>query len=188
MVVVTATVLLGALALAQLTRNEVVPGAPSSAGLLRAAAIASLLAALTIAIDAITVPFSAGINVRFPKSLLFYPVMAMVVEVLFHLLPLALLSAPFGRRFRGGGVRAKRRSLWACVVLVALVEPIFQISLAGDAPSWLRVYLAAHLFVFNVGQLWLFVRHGFLTMVVFRLVYYLHWHVLWGHARLELLF
>jgi hypothetical protein len=32
------------------------------------------------------------------------------------------------------------------------------------------------------------VRYGFLSMYAFRLVYYLHWHIVWGYLRLQLLF
>jgi hypothetical protein len=42
--------------------------------------------------------------------------------------------------------------------------------------------------VINLVQLTLFRRYDFLTMYAFRLVYYLVWHVAWGHLRLQVLF
>gem|GEM_PF-6781297 len=37
-------------------------------------------------------------------------------------------------------------------------------------------------------QLILLRRYGYLSMIWFRVFYYLLWHVLWGEARLALLF
>ena len=34
----------------------------------------------------------------------------------------------------------------------------------------------------------LFQRYDFMAMHAFRLVYYLTWHIVWGYARLKLLF
>ncbi|MEZ4444025.1 MAG: hypothetical protein R3B72_33440 [Polyangiaceae bacterium] len=179
---VTIVVGAGALALARLERVDLVLLRHPLRGMRLAVGAALLFAVPTIGLDAATVPFSAAINVRFPASLLFYPVMAVVVEILFHAVPLALL-APL---LRPGEARSRR--LWACVILVALLEPAFQVALAGPIPGWLSAYLALHLFAFSVVQLWLFIRHDFVTMLVFRLSYYLCWHILWGHLRIQLLF
>jgi hypothetical protein len=112
--------------------------------------------------------------------------MAVTAELAFHAVPLALLCSVVERARSTGSSRPRR--LWACVAFVALIEPTFQIVLAGPIPGWLTAYLAAHLFAFSVAELWLFVGHDFVTMLAFRLIYYLCWHVIWGHARLELLF
>ena len=44
--------------------------------------------------------------------------------------------------------------------------------------------------VVDIGlvQLTLLRRYGYLPMLWFRVCYYLLWHVLWGEARLQLLF
>jgi hypothetical protein len=150
-----------------------------------AAGIATVLALGMITVDVAAVPFGADINVPLPKALLFYPIMAVVVELAFHAIPLSLLWALVGRNAEED---AKRRRLFVSFGLVALLEPAFQLAWAGELPPWMTVLLAGHLFVFNVAQLWLFRRHGFFTMLGMRLVYYLWWHILWGALRLTLLF
>lgn len=49
-----------------------------------------IFASIAILIDLIN-PFSSDINILFPKSLLFYPVIAFFVEVVFHVFPLAIV-------------------------------------------------------------------------------------------------
>ncbi|HSR42769.1 MAG TPA: hypothetical protein VLL48_11370 [Longimicrobiales bacterium] len=155
-------------------------------GLLRAALLATLLAGAVALFD-LQVVFPRGINVPFPRSLLFYPAIALVAEVAFHALPLALLL--LGVVLVGGARRWEGVVLYALAV-VALLEPLFQLGFPSAAalPAWGRIYLGVHLLVFNGLQLWIFRRHDFLSMYAFRLVYYGWWHVAWGHARLELLF
>jgi hypothetical protein len=45
-----------------------------------------------------------------------------------------------------------------------------------------------HVYVLGVVHLILLRRYGYLPMLWFRVCYYLLWHVLWGAARLPLLF
>jgi hypothetical protein len=40
----------------------------------------------------------------------------------------------------------------------------------------------------NLCQLLIFRRYDFISMYTFRIAYYMLWHVLWGYARLRLLF
>jgi hypothetical protein len=178
----TIVVAMGMPALARLEKAgfEIRARNPARRGLLPAAAVAILLAALMIALDAVGRPFGDDINVLLPKALLFYPVMAFVAEIVFHAVPLSLLSG-------GVGLRADDTSRWRlglCFSVVALLEPTFQVVFVADLPAWMLIYLPAHLLVFNVAQLWLYRRHDFLTMIGFRMIYYLAWHILWGYARL----
>jgi hypothetical protein len=55
-------------------------------------------------------------------------------------------------------------------------------------PLYINVYMWIHLFVFNFLQMLVFKRYDFLKMYMFRLVYYLLWHIVWGSVRLGLLF
>jgi len=59
-------------------------------GFLIATGLAALLGLGIIIVDLITI-FPADTNRPFPDSLFFYPIFGFVVEVIFHLLPLALL-------------------------------------------------------------------------------------------------
>ena len=126
-------------------------------------------------------------NVPPPWSLLFYPVIAYVVEVIFHAVPLALLLATLGPLFR----KLNRTSLvWVCIVLASVLEPMFQLraGLAAKHLSWLEVYVGLHVFAFNVVQMYVFRRYDFVSLYSLPLFYYLHWHIIWGYLRLQGLF
>ncbi len=85
------------------------------------AAVQWFVAAVPFAMLAIGVDrllgFPRDINVPAPWSLLFYPVMGFVVEVAFHAAPLALLAVM---------LTARLQKTWACLALVALIEPLFR--------------------------------------------------------------
>ncbi len=152
---------------------------PSTSGLILLAALATVFAVPPIVVDLLA-PFPADLNIMPPGAFLFYPVMAFVVECLFHLLPLALLVALLGNGIRG--------SITPFLIVVALAEPTFQVLLSrpGDATAAVLVFVAIHLFAFNLFQLILFRRYGFAVMFGVRLVYYLNWHIVWGSFRLTL--
>ncbi|MBL9095676.1 MAG: hypothetical protein JNK07_02010 [Alphaproteobacteria bacterium] len=144
-------------------------------GFVASAFVATLLAAVAIGVD-----FTVGIevaNVPPPWSLAFYPVMAFVAEVVFHLLPLALLLAA------ASALRvSKEVSVWSAMALSSLIEPTFQI--AGDSAGWLAAYVWLQVWAVNATQLYVFRRFGFVSMYLVRIVYYLHWHIVWGALRL----
>ena len=121
-----------------------------------------------------------------PQALTFYPAVGLVAEVVFHLLPLAILL-PVLNLIAGrlGGERV----VWLGMLLVAVSEPTFQViagggnrSPGGDAYTWL------HIFAIAVLQLYVFRRFDFASMYSFRLIYYAYWHILWGAIRLRVLF
>ncbi len=147
-------------------------------------AVASV-ALLPFAAAAIAADLSAGFprdtNVPWPNAWLLYPSVALVAESAFHLLPLAGLAWATGSRFRGR--RVDRRTV-ALVLPVAAVEPVVQIALGTGLPA----FTVVHVYAFGVVQLLLLRRYGYLPMLWFRLGYYLLWHILWGAARLELLY
>lgn len=144
------------------------------------------LATGTVLVDVVAV-LPPTLNVPFPDSLLFYPTIAFVVEILIHLLPLAAVQLFTGVDFRPV---SSLRSGWGLVVAVALIEPVLQLHLgfAPALPTWAVVVILAIVFAVNLTELALFVRVGFVSMLAVRLVYYLIWHVVWGHVRLDVLF
>jgi hypothetical protein len=150
-----------------------------------AAALATLFAIPVILLD-LRVPFPRELNVPPPQSLLFYPTMGCVAEICFHALPLAVLLGLLG------GLTRKRPGalVWPCILLAALLEPVLQVSLGLSARpfSWADAYVGAHVFAFNVLQMYVFRRYDFIAMYSMRLVYYLWWHIIWGYLRLQLLF
>ncbi len=156
-------------------------------------AMGSLLApfAIGVGFGAVLVPLDAAfrlpgdLNIAPPVSVLFYPALATVVEILFHLLPLAVLCLVFEKAlFRGADVRRLRIAAFA---IVSLIEPIFQTLLPylSDYSPVLRLIVAVYSILFNVVPLALARKRGFSAMLAFRVGQYLLWHVLWGALRLS---
>ncbi len=150
---------------------------------------ALLLAALftiPVAILDYFVPFPEDINVSFPHSLLFYPVMAYLVEIAFHLLPFAWL---YWLLARGQNFANHSRAFWISIVSISLIEPAFQTWASTEqAPLWKETYVFLHILTFNVVGLVLFKEFDFVTMYALRIFYYFFWHILWGSWRLSIIF
>ena len=155
-------------------------------GLAIAGGLALLFALLMILVDS-RFPLPEDINRPLPQALFFYPSIAFVVDILFHVLPLALIL--FVLTALPGNLSFER-IIWPTILLVALLEPLFQTSLSVNRSGspWLTGYIALHIFLINLTQLALFKRYDFVTMYSFRLVYYALWHILWGVIRLRILF
>lgn len=148
---------------------------------LRVAVILGLAFAVPTVIADIALGFPAGINASLPGAILFYPLMGYVAETAFHLVPLSLLFLLARSVMREPPVRA-------IIGIAALVEPAFQVLAATGQTTGLDVFVAVHLTVFSVVLLALYRRYDFVTAFAFRLAYYLAWHIVWGEARLQLLF
>jgi hypothetical protein len=155
-------------------------------GLIRADLYATLFAMPVVLADLIF-RYPQNINVPLPDALLFYPTIAFIAEIAFHVLPYALLLFAAERLLRKA---PSRNVLWTCVVLAAALEPAFQSAFASSEGEFssAEVYTVPQVFAIGIVQLYLFRRYDFFTTYVFRVVYYLHWHILWGYLRLQLLF
>ncbi len=160
--------------------------AGNTKGILVAAALAVPFAIAIILVDLIAV-FPEDTNILLPDALLFYPAMGFVVDIVFHVLPLAILlliltSLPLNISFE--------KAVLPCILLIAILEPIYQTVLGFSSPQqlWTTIFVAANIFLINLTQLLLFRRYDFVSMYSFRLVYYLLWHIIWGYARLKLFF
>ncbi len=158
----------------------------NTTGLLVAAALAIPFAIAIILVD-LKVVFPEDTNVLVPDALLFYPAMGFVVDIVFHVLPLTILlfiltSPPLNISFE--------KAILPCILVIALLEPIYQsvLGFSSPQPLWANIFIAANIFLINLTQLLLFRRYDFVSMYSFRLVYYLLWHIIWGYARLKLLF
>ena len=137
--------------------------------------LGTLLALPPIAIDLLT-GFSRNMNVPIPAAFLFYPAVALLADVLFHLLPLAALTWMS---------QGKVRIVWLFAPVV-FTEPIFQAANA-TGPTIQTWLVFANVSLISAAQLWVFWRHGFGAMIALRLVFYFVWHIVWGVARLALL-
>jgi hypothetical protein len=145
-----------------------------------AGAAALPLAAVAIGVD-VAVGFPQDTNVAWPQAWLVYPAIVVVAETAFHLLPLGGLVWLTRSRFDDQHFTERT---WALVLAAAAVEPAAQAALG----SALLPFVVPHVFVIGVVEMLLLRRFGYVPMVAFRVLYYLAWHVLWGQARLELLF
>lgn len=148
--------------------------------------LAIFFASLTVLIDLNVGPtgFPADINVPFPKSLLFYPAMGFLAEIVFHVIPLSLLLAALSAIFKTVG----RELLWTCLLIIPLTEVAFQIAPMGNFPLWAVITFAINLFLFELSELLIFKKYDFISMYTFRLSYYCIWHIVWGYMRLSTLF
>ncbi len=157
------------------------------AGLFRYSGLGVLFVIASILVD-LKVGFPADLNVLFPKSLAFYPAIAFLVEIVFHVLPLTMLLIFTTTLFKN---ISYARMLWICILIVALLEPVYQVMpMVGSNhfPLWAVAIVWVNIFIFNLAQLLIFRRYDFISMYSFRLVYYLAWHIVWGYLRLNILF
>ena len=118
-----------------------------------------------------------SLNVGFPASILFYSGGAIIVEALFRLiiitLPVWLIANVILRK------RGQATVFWIVAVLTSLLEPWTQVSLVlGHADVMLILGVATY--ALNLFEAFLFWRYGFLAPVVFRVCFYLVWHVIGG--------
>lgn len=166
---------LGAVAIGSLRRNGFFAQAEQrGTGLAAAARLASVLALPPILAD-LASPFPEAANVPWPDAWLFYPAIAVVAVAVLQLAPLALAQAFTGRA-------------WLAIATAALTEPALQAVYSLGQPGWQIAFVAGQVFLAGLAGLILFRRHGIGALIWFRLVYYLLWHILWGAARLPLLF
>ena len=126
-----------------------------------------------------TLGLSATFNTPFPGSLLLYPGGAIIVEVIYRLLPIPLLLWLVSSVILRG--RGQTQTFWALAALTSLLEPASQdlsfvpFGIVPVAASFIPDY------AFNFVQAAYFRRYGFLSAIVVRLGVYLVWHVIYGN-------
>jgi hypothetical protein len=119
-------------------------------------------------------------NTPFPGSLLLYPGGAIIVEVMYRLLPMPLLLWVISSVILRG--RGQTRTFWALAAVTSLLEPVSQdltfahYGIIPIAASVLPDY------TFNFVQAIYFRRYGFLAAIVVRLGDYLIWHIIYGNG------
>lgn len=161
-------------------------GEPSRGPGVKLPALLALGFGAAILVVDIALGFEPGINIDWPTSVLFYPVMGFVAEIVFHIVPLALVVPAF-RRWADASRGAF--GVVAPFLLVAPIEAIYQVlGTSSDGSVWLTRYLTLHMLAFGSAALLVLRRHGFGSLMSFRLTYYLIWHVAWGAVRVDLLF
>ena len=124
-------------------------------------------------------------HIFWPESLLFYPAIGFLVEIIFHILPLSAILLAFSFIFKNKNFK---KITWTSIFIVALLEPTYQTFFMGIYPIWAIVAIWFNLFFFNLIQLITFKEYDFVSMFLLRLFYYLMWHIGWGYIRLDLFF
>ena len=153
-------------------------------GLKLSVVLATVLAIAIVAAD-FFIRYPEDTNVPFPQSLMFYPSIGFVAEIIFHVLPLALFLIILNPL---GGWISRDKIIWLGIFLVAVLEPTFQVVFEGKSFTWGSAYTWIHVFVIAFLQLYMFRRFDFISMYSLRLFYYIYWHILWGAIRLQVLF
>ncbi len=185
--VVVGASLVGAAALWNLQANfgfTILKGRTTLRGMALAVVLATLLAVAIVVAD-FFIRYPENMNVPVPQALLFYPSVGFVAEILFHVLPLTLLLLAMNLFV---GQLDQERIIWLGILLVAALEPTFQVLFERRPLTWGAAYTWVHVFAIAFLQLYVFRRFDFVAMYAFRLFYYAYWHILWGVIRLRVLF
>lgn len=119
----------------------------------------------------------ASIHIDFPASLLIYPGGAVIVDVIYYLVPIPLLVWLISGVLLKG--RHREPVFWTVGALAAAIEPLTQ-DLGYPGPAWVMLLLLAEDYALNLAQVVLLRRDGFLAAVLLRVSFYLVWHVAWG--------
>jgi len=104
---------------------------------------------------------------------------AIIVELLYRLLPLAFLQWLIAERLRKG--RGRAQVFWTLAVLTSLLEPLGMIESILLYPLPVAVAYFVHSFGLNLFQAVIFRRSGFLAAIVVRAAFYVIWHVIYIH-------
>ena len=186
LVIVVASVV-GAAALWVLQSSHefvILKGRTTLRGVALSAVLATVLGVAIVVADFI-IRYPQDMNVPVPQALLFYPAVGFVAEIMFHVLPLVLLLLALNPLV---GHLGRNRVVWLGILLVAVLEPTFQVLFEGKAFTWGAAYTWIHVFAIAFLQLYMFRHFDFVSMYSFRLFYYAYWHILWGVIRLQILF
>jgi hypothetical protein len=162
----------------------ILKGRETLRGVALSAVFATVLAIAIVVAD-FFIRYPEDTNVPVPQALLFYPAIGFVAEIVFHVLPLALLLLALTPLV---GTLGRERVVWFGILVVAVLEPFFQVLFEKKPFTWGAVYTWIHVFAIAFLQLYVFRRFDFVSMYVFRLIYYGYWHILWGVIRLKVLF
>jgi hypothetical protein len=119
----------------------------------------------------------ASIHIEFPASVLVYTGGAVIVEVIYRLLPIPLLMFLVSNLLLKG--RGQETTFWCLAVPLSSVEALGDLGLRKYGMGTMAAVFAQD-YALNLIQAWVFRRAGLLAAILVRVVFYLVWHVLWG--------
>jgi hypothetical protein len=118
-----------------------------------------------------------SIHLPAPYSILAYLAAAVVIEAMFHLLPLGLAT------FIAEKLGAQSRTLMIVFIMVALLvavlEPITQASVLASRPAVL-IGVATFIYVYGLIACWQLWKIGPTASILMRIAFYFVWHVTLG--------
>jgi hypothetical protein len=119
-------------------------------------------------------------NAPFPGSIFFYAGGAILVEVLYRLLPIPLLLWLISSLLLRG--RYQTQVFWVLAIVLSLIEPVTQDFAALRVGTETAVAVNfTHGYIFNLAQAITFRRAGFLASIILRVSEYMVWHVIYGN-------
>lgn len=187
LVVTMVIAIVGAISLRALASRGWLPAEPLPLSRLYRLGLVGMAFAVPAVVMDNWIHFPDDMNTAWPESLLFYPAMALLAEIVFHLAPLALLLGAL-RWNLDRHPNETKRAVSAMVVVAALETLFHTVDVMIDSDRRLALFVIPQLAAFGVCQLAILRRYGFAAMLSFRLGYYLIWHIAWGHVRLTVLF
>jgi len=119
--------------------------------------------------------------VAFPLSVPVYLSGGILMEMVFHLIPMVLLVWFFANVLLKQ--RWQEQVFWIVAILLSLLEPAAQMvgmyQMGIISSPVLAVVLFSFIFAANLVPLYFFRRYGFLAPITWRLSNYLIWHIIW---------
>jgi len=161
---------------------------PLSGRMITPAAVGLILGVFAILIDLMThwSEFVAGkmnlpsIHIPFPASLLVYPGGAIIVEVIYRLLPIPLLLWMVSTLLFKG--RWQEQTFWALAILTSLIEPLGDLGLRSlGLGAMLAVFLQDY--ALNISQAYFFRKYGYISAILLRVAFYVVWHIGWERMQ-----
>ncbi len=187
LVVTAVVVMIGSISLRVLDSRGWLPARSLPVARLALVGLAGALLAVPAVVFDSWISFPEDMNTPWPESLLFYPAIALVAEVIFHLAPLALLLTALGWNLDRHPSDTGRAVI--AVIVVAGLEMLFHtVEAMAGSDRRLAFFVVPQLTFVGICHLAILRRNGFAAMLSFRLGYYLIWHITWGHARLDVVF
>ena len=125
------------------------------------------------------------LNVEFPASLLFYPTIGFIAEIAFQVIPFTLMAIGLHKIYPN---LDSKKALQIAFIFAACAEPLYQVITMHQTNQYKQltlIIIGIHILWISLFQLFVFKRYGFFPMFLFRLVYYLIWHIGWGYLRLQ---
>jgi hypothetical protein len=132
----------------------------------------------------VLVPLVLGLDipmVAFPLSVPVYLSGGILMEMVFHLIPVVLLVWFFANVLLRN--QWQEKVFWVVAILLSLLEPVaqtvgmYQMGILSN--PILAVVLFGFIFAANLVPLYFFRRYGFLAPVTWRLSNYFIWHIIW---------